>query len=136
MGHPLVYCVLSGLFFGAWPAISKLSKLPTDWLVVTVSVLTAVVSLLGLNLRSNIPNPGSLSIGAVAGILNGLGFLAYGVLLGYQGKDLPKFLAIAAMIGFVIMIVSSSLILDGTSLSYKKILGLVLACVSIYLLNN
>ncbi len=135
MKNPLLYCVLAGFFFGIWPIIGRFSKLSPAQIAVVVAFATMVVSLVNLRALQNIPSFSSLSIGFLAGVLNGLGLLVYGILINWKGQNISKLISIVSVIVPVVIIIGGYLVFR-EPITIKKTLGIMFACVSIWLLSS
>src|SRR3972149_12092065 len=121
MKTPLLYCIFAGLFFGTWPLLARFGNLGSGWLALLISVGTGVVALFAV--ATPVPAAKSILIGFIAGLMNGLGMLAYAKLIGWQGAELSRTIptSIALMPVFAAL---GALILFSEPFTAKKILGI------------
>lgn len=130
----LFYSVLTGLLFGAWPLISRKSGLSPIWTSATVTVGTALVIFLSIMTNNEQPPIKSLSIGAIAGIVAGLGLLTYSTLIGRSGEwDMSVTIPISLVITPMVIIAGGYLFYNDP-LTFNKGAGGVLGIIAIYLM--
>jgi drug/metabolite transporter (DMT)-like permease len=70
----------------------------------------------------------------VAGLVNGIGMLAYTKMISSPSVELSKFVPIAAALVPVFAMLIA-VVLFGDPITLKKIAGLTLACVAVFLLS-
>jgi len=126
--------IFSGIMFGAWPLVMKKSGLSPIVSAFTLSVVSAIV--IAPFLRGNPLVAGAgvgLAIAVVAGIMNGLGTIAFMRLIGSP--------TIAISVGiFTVILVQTMItaaggaIFFGDTFTGKRVAGMVLAICSLYLL--
>lgn len=132
MNNPLIYCGLVALFWGGMSVVTRLSGLTGGWVAIMIATGTMAVSLVGVN--SNIPTMKPLVVCLIAGILNGLGMLAFGKLASWQGIDVSKVVPIAFAMILIVITAGAWLLLD-EPLTSSKFLGLIAVIIGIYLLG-
>lgn len=139
MNNPLVYCALAALCFGGWPILARVSALPPPWIAATVAVATMPVTFLGLLSKSAgpvTPMPIAITIGLTSGVFNGLGVLAYSVLIGWRGQsgEISKLIAVTAVMMPLVTAVGAR-IAFAEPFTIHKLLGFAVAAVAIWLLR-
>jgi uncharacterized membrane protein len=130
-----IYSFLAALCFSLWPIIARFLALPAVWTGVLINAGTLIVTLAMLYFNPvAIPKMGTVTAAILAGMINGLGFLAYSYLLSGVYEASTVVIVITVM-SPIIVVVLGALIL-GEPIMLKKVLGILVACVSIYLLTS
>lgn len=124
---------LSGLFFGAWPLVMRASGLATAWVVMILALGTGLV---GISVFKGTASPSlnGLLIGLAAGLLNGMGSLAYGKLLGMPEAEMSKIVPLlVVLIGAVG--VFGGYFFYGEPFTLRKIIGIITVIIAALLLT-
>lgn len=129
-----LYSFLTGLFFGVWPLISRVANLSTIWTSLTVTIGTAIVVCIGVSQELHLPPIRSISLGVVAGIVAGMGLLAYGKLISNSNVwnmsiTIPISLVITPMV-----LIFGSWLFFGDQITLTKGIGGLLGILAIYLM--
>ncbi|TSC77585.1 MAG: hypothetical protein G01um101429_1001 [Parcubacteria group bacterium Gr01-1014_29] len=133
MNQPLFFCGLVALFWGGMGLVSRASGLNPGWVACMLGIGTLPLALTGA-IGNPIPSTTALSVGLVAGILNGLGILAFGKIAAWQGIDISRLTPIAyGMIPVVVAV--GAWLAFGEQFTTAKTVGLVAIVIGIYLLN-
>lgn len=136
--NPLTYCALAGIAFGIYPAVARYSGLPSTWLgvLVTLGTLIVVSVWTGLNSGSTTFTPRTIGVCLLAGLINGIGMVAFTKLLGWQGSgaDISKVVPLASVI-MVFMVLIVGIAVFREPLTAKKLLGVAMAAGAIMLLK-
>ena len=130
----IMYSGIAALFFGMWPLVMRFAQLSPAWInfiVVAGSFPVVIIGLLGNN---SFPSRQAMALGIFAGILNGVGILAYGKLIGGDW-DISKTLLIALALMPLVVAVGSK-ILFNEEFTINKTIGLFLAMAAIFFLNK
>ena len=127
---PLI--LIAALFFSAWPIIAKFSNLGFGWLSLVIAIGTGLIALTQVN--HEVPIARQLLIGFAAGLVNGIGTLAYARLLSTKGVDVSKFIPLTLGLIAVFTVIAGVLLFK-EPLSIKKVAGVFLVVVAIFLLN-
>ncbi len=130
--NPLPSILIAALFFSAWPIIAKFSNLGVGWLSLVIATGTGLIALTQVN--HEVPLIRQLLIGIAAGLVNGIGTLAYAKLLNTKGVDVSKFIPL--ILGLIVVFtVVAGIFLFKEPLSIKKVTGVLLVVIAIFLLN-
>lgn len=137
-----VYLLLRALFisvgFAGWPIVGNFSKASGAWVgtivLGTTGVVIALLSSRGL-ISNPLPSYKSIVYLVVAGVINGLACYVYSLTTVDKNIQIGLFVSLVSILMVVIAPLMSWL-LNGEIISSKQIVGLFLACVSIYLLVN
>ncbi len=133
MNNPMIYCGLVALFWGSMSVVTRLSGLTGGWVAITLATGTLAVSLFGVN-SSTPTTMKPLILCFVAGVLNGLGTLAFGKLASWQEVELSKVMPIAYAV-IPIVVTAGAWFLLNEPLTSSKLFGLVAVVVGIYFLS-
>lgn len=131
--NPLVYCLIAACFFGTWPVIARFAHLSPGWLALVFSIGTGVVAVAGLN--SPVPLARPLIIGVGAGMVNGIGMLAFAKLISWEGVQVSRVIPITFAL-MPVFTTLAALVLFGEQLSLRKAFGVTLAFIAVYLLSS
>ena len=133
MNNPMIYCGLVALFWGSMSVVPRMSGLTGGWVAITLATGTLAVSLFGVN-SSTPTTMKPLILCFVAGVLNGLGTLAFGKLASWQEVELSKVMPIAYAV-IPIVVTAGAWLLLNEPLTSSKLFGLVAVVVGIYFLS-
>lgn len=101
----LAICFLAAAGF-SWPLITRATNLNAQWAMLTVIVGTVIVA--AINMASTgigTPTRTAIIVGVVAGLANGLGFVAYSTILAFKDVDVTKVVSVTtAMIPVLTML--------------------------------
>lgn len=129
--NPLVLAAFSSVVFGAWPLIARLSGAGSAWTAIVVAIGTLGVVLLGAN--SDTPDLKGWGVLLLAGVVNGLGFLAYSKILERKELELSQYLAMVP-VGMVVVTVVGAMLFFGEPATAKKVAGVLLAVIALVLM--
>ncbi len=132
--NPWINAIITAIGFGGWPLMTRLSSaspLSTSIAVLVGTLVTLVVASLGMSVSAS---PRTLIIPILAGILNGIGFIAY-VLLNMNKQWAPMFVPISLIL-MIFVITIGGVIFYGDRLSLFKIVGTILALVAVWLMTK
>lgn len=133
--NPFFFIILVAVASGAWPLIVRFTSLNAQWVAITVTLATAIVAGVFSYISSPaLPPVRPLVIGLVAGTVNAVGMIAWGRLITLKGVELSKVLPIAFVLMPVVSVIGAFLIFK-EPMTLKKIIGVVAAGISIYLLQ-
>lgn len=130
---PWFYAVVAAAAFAIWPLVVRVVNISPGWLGLLVSAGTAAVAL-ALAHTEGLPNTRNLIVGLLAGVINGLGMLAYSKVLGDKTIDLTRIVPIILVL-VPIMVVAGGVAIYHEPFTARKLAGVGLAGVAIYLLS-
>lgn len=130
----LFYSIITGVFFGIWPLISRTTGLSTMWKALTITVGTAIVVAFGIIKELQLPPTKSLLVGILAGLVSGFGLLTYGKLISNSNQwDMSITIPISLIITPMVIILGGWFFFHET-ITPTKALGGSLGLVAIYLM--
>lgn len=130
----LFYSIITGIFFGIWPLISRTAGLSTVWTAVTITTGTAIVVTCGVTKELQLPPTKSLLIGILAGLFSGFGLLTYGKLISNSSQwDMSITVPISLIITPMVIILGGWFFFHET-ITPTKVIGGSLGLVAIYLM--
>lgn len=132
MSNTLILILGAALFFSAWPIIAKYANLDPGWVALILAIGTALVGF--TQVSKTMPTTAQILIVLLAGLLNGIGTLFYAKLLNTQGVDISRFIPLTIGLVAVITLVLGSILLK-EPLTLKKVSGVLLVVIAVYLLN-
>lgn len=141
MQNPLSLTILCVIVWSIWPSLAKLSKLPPSTITFFVCVVTALTAIIYMYFKNDIHlSNGSTTKGLMiiilAGIINGIGMIAYSSLLSSNsGFDISKYVVMISCL----MPVGTTLfawIILGEQVSIQKIISIVIIVAGVYLLQK
>ena len=133
LNQPLFFCGVVALFWGGMGLVAKASGLNPGWTACMLGIGTLPLALVGA-VGNPAPSTTALVVGLAAGILNGLGILAFGKIAAWQGIDISKLIPIAY--GLIPVVVAVGAWLGfGEQFTVSKTFGLIAVVIGIYLLN-
>lgn len=132
VNNPLFLCVISALGFGSWPLIARTTTINPGWLSIAICLGTMMTSSVTMNRA--LPNSKAFLILIGAGMINGIGLLAYSKLLTMQNTDVSRLIPIAVALGAVTTAVGACIVF-GEPITIRKVSGVGLAFVAVYLLH-
>lgn len=137
MQNSLVVSLFCAFGFGIWPIIAGFSKLPFHWVTIIVGGISFIICIIYSFLTQQITTPQitPFMLCSLGGILNGIAFLFYGILIQREGIGATKYVAIIAALVPVVAIIGGVMILKNP-INSKIILGISLIMVGVYLLNS
>lgn len=130
----ILLCALSAVLFVIWPNLTKSTGLTSSWTIILVSITSVFPSFAYLWWKGD-PTPDSrqITVGIIAGLINGLGFIIYSTLLNrYEVSRVITIIDIMASISAVLL----GILVYGETMSLNKGLGIFLGCLSIYFLHR
>ena len=134
----LFYCIATGIFWGVATLVARyLSVGP--WMLAILISTGQLLALLPLVPSQSFAAAGTkaIGIGIAAGMINGLGLLAFYQLVAgaSEGRcELSSVTPIAMVLVPIVITIGSRLMFD-EPFTFNKIAGIALACVAIWLLE-
>ncbi len=146
MKNPLILASLCALAWGTWPILANASKASSVYITSIVCAVTAVCAIAFYLLKgtfyseiSLVLNSGTnkmLFLPVLAGVLNVVGMIFYGMLLSSNsGFEVTKYVPISTALLPIVALVTGWLILS-EPISTQKIIGILLATLGIYFINK
>lgn len=133
--HPATYCIIAGTGFGIWVVGARLSKMPHDWALVLLSI-GALIGVLIPFRPAAWPSWQSVGIFTLTGVIpNAIGLICIGVLLGWKGEDISKWIPLVNVL-MPIVTVAAAVLLLGESFSTQKAIGIGVILVGVGLLST
>jgi hypothetical protein len=134
----LAYSIAVGIFWGASTLIARYSAVSAYMMAILISV-GGTLAILPLVPGQNFAAAGvrAVAIGLGAGIINGLGLLAFYKLVGGANEglwELSRVVPIAMVLVPIVVTVGARFMFD-EPFTPTKIVGIVLACVAIWFLE-
>ncbi|OGZ31916.1 MAG: hypothetical protein A3F21_00455 [Candidatus Portnoybacteria bacterium RIFCSPLOWO2_01_FULL_38_39] len=114
--------------------IARASHLGGQWTALMIGIGTFVVTLMGVIPHPLLPAAKPLAICLAAGIVNGLGMLAFGTLVAWEGMELSKLISIAWGLVLIVISVGAWFFFE-EQFTASKITGIISIVVGIYLLS-
>jgi len=138
MNNSFLLCLIVGISWSGAPFLARITQL-NPWIMASLISIGTLISVLPFMLKQDfsIVSTSGLSIGLVAGILNGIGILAWYRLVAGSNEglwELSNVLPVAVILLTVALVIGGWLFFKD-ALTMKRILGLVLACSTIWLLK-
>ncbi|KKT43680.1 MAG: hypothetical protein UW32_C0001G0272 [Candidatus Wolfebacteria bacterium GW2011_GWE2_44_13] len=133
--HPLTQCLVCAVGFGIWPILRQYYGLPVG---LAMSIMSVVQFFVVLGFSNFSPAPlvqGTVLFVLFGAIPSGVAIFCYGLLLD-QGKGVvTTWLPVMAVMVPIVMVIGGVLLL-GETMTMQKIIGVGVACYSIYLLST
>lgn len=138
MNNAIFLCAIVGLAWSSAPLLGRLSSVNAMMMTILIAFGTLVTTL-PVAFSQNYAAAGSksLSIGLIAGIVNGIGLIAFYRLVAGSNQGLweaSKVLPIATIL-MLIGITLGSRIFFGEPITTQKLIGITLACGAIWFLR-
>jgi len=128
-------CLVTALCFAAWPLIGRATGASGAWVTVVVMLVTPIVAgVPQYKQLSELPSWQGIGILILAGACNGIGMVAYGKIVTDRQFEMSG-LAPASLVGMVVLIMLGGVLFFHEPITARKILGLVLACIAVWLLG-
>jgi drug/metabolite transporter (DMT)-like permease len=136
--EPLTYSIAVGLFWGASTLIARYSAVGSYMMAILISV-GGMIAMLPLLPSQNFAAAGTraLAIGLGAGIVNGLGLLAFYKLVGGANEglwELSRVIPIAMVLVPIVVTIGARFMFD-EPFTPTKLIGIGLACAAIWFLE-
>lgn len=132
MNSPIVLAVVSAAMYGTWPLVARFAPISPAWMSIILALATGAISTVALPGAAT-PSAKAVAIIAAAGVMNGIGMLAYSKIIGTNGVELSKVLPMI-MVLMPVFTVIGSWIVFGDLMTAKKIAGVMMALAAVYLL--
>jgi len=129
----LFYSFILALTFGVCPLVARSSGLTPGWTSAFLALGTLPIVACGFWYGGAVPVGRSLIIGILAGLINGIGLLAYGKLTSGQ-FEISRYMPIALAVAPAIIAIGGWLFFH-ESLTLNKIIGVVAVVVAVWLLH-
>lgn len=126
--------------FATWPLIIRgVPGLSAAWLTIIIGIgmiiVAGVTIVAGMDSSATSPPLKSWLIGMLASLLNGVGMIGYGREVASSSAQLSVFIPIVA-IGIPVITVAVATTVLGETLTTRKVLGVGVGLVAIWLLNS
>ncbi len=141
MQNPLGLTLICVIVWSLWPSLAKVSKLPTSTITFFVCVVTALTAVIYMYLKNDIQlSNGSTTKGVaiivLAGIINGVGMIAYSSLLASNsGFDISKYVVMISCLMPVGTTLFAWMIL-GEQINSQKIMSIIIIVAGVYWLQK
>lgn len=130
----IIFILVTAIGFGVWPLLARYAGLSS----IATAILIALGTLLPVMIGARfLPvNPGQISgraivIGLLAGVINGVGFLAYSQVISNPELNLSIYVPAMVLLSVFVTVVGS-VIFFGESINPNKVAGFVLMATAIY----
>lgn len=128
------YSIITGLFFGIWPLISRVAGLSAIWTSLTITIGTAVIVAISISQELQFPPLKNVLLGLLAGLISGMGLLTYGKLISNSNVwnisiTIPISLVITPMV-----IILGGWLFFGDNMTLTKGFGGILGMIAIYMM--
>ena len=133
----LMWPVTAGICFGTWPLIMKssgLNAIMASFVLTVVSLLVYLPFLKGGFDQAALLKAGVI-LAVVAGLLNGIGTIAFQKMIGGKEMDITQVVLLVIMIQIVITVAGGRLFY-GDVFTVKKVVGIPTALIAAYLLTS
>lgn len=133
--HPFTYCVIAALGFGIWPVGARLSRLPSDWSLVLLSIGALIAVLIPFR-PATMPSWQSMGTFTFMGVIpNAIGLICVGVLIGWKGQDISKWVVTLNVMMPIVTACASAWLL-GEPISLQKATGIGVILIGVGLLST
>jgi len=134
---PFVLTTLSAAGF-SWPLVSRAAQLSPIVTSITYILGTAVA--IGMGSRffefGPVPSKWSFTLGLIAGFINGLGMLAYSMLISNKEKwDMSTYLPLTVGLLTIFTTVGAMVFFNETANMANKLAGITAIIIGVYLLR-
>lgn len=135
MNSPLFYVVISAIGF-SWPLLVRIAPATPAWTTVIIMMSSGAVGLIATTFTpQSVISTKGIWIAVIAGLLNGVGMLAYGKLVTWQGVDLSETLPMTTILITLICSIGA-IYFYGEPVTIHKVIGIVLAIAAVWFLNH
>ncbi len=137
MNNALFFCLIAGFCFGTWPLVAKYSNLNAFWVAFLVPLGTTIfISLVALPKLSNTSSltTKAVAICLIAGVLNGIGILAYGKIISNTNWDISKYVSTTAIL-MICFTAIGALFMFKEPFTTQKTIGFLFAVAAVWLLS-
>lgn len=130
------FALATALCFGTWPLITRAAGDQSSWAMPIVLAACMLTSLLGrIGAKDAFPTTTAITILVAAGIVNGLGALAYGRLITSTSQSMSA-LPSAALTAMIVIMAFGGFLFFKEAVTPSKLVGLVFAAAGCYLLTR
>jgi drug/metabolite transporter (DMT)-like permease len=136
MDTGLFFAIATAVCFGTWPLITRAAGDSSSWampIVLAACMLTSFVARIGA--KDAFPGRTAVAILVAAGIVNGLGALAYGRLITSTSQSMSA-LPSAALTAMIVVMAVGGFVFFKEAVTPSKLVGLALAAAGCYLLTK
>ena len=137
--YPFLSSMLLAFFWSFWVVAGRRSAAPRDWLNLATVIFPAVIIIIpllwNLNKLEKIPNTTALLWLTACAVTCTLAFLMMRVFITMSGTPISKYIPLAQVLTPILVCIFSVIILK-EDITTRQIFGLLLGCVSIYLIKG
>ncbi len=136
MDSGLFYCIATALCFGSWPLITRAAGDTSSWAMPIVLIACMLTSFLArIGAKDAFPTKTAVLILVTAGVVNGLGALAYGRLITSTSQSMSA-LPSAALTAMIVFMAFGGFVFFKEAVTPTKLVGLAFASVGCWLLTK
>ena len=135
LNNPMVLAVITAIGFGGWPLITRNVGVSPIWTAIIVSSFTFIAVIAGspaFNFGGN-PMTRAIVLCTIAGLINGVAFLAYTKLVTTISWDLSVYVPISLSMMLLIPFFGGWFL--GEEMTISKLAGVAAILVGVYLLR-
>jgi drug/metabolite transporter (DMT)-like permease len=134
--NPVFLALVAAFGFGGWPLVARAAGIPPFGIAVILSIGTvAAVTAVGpIMFTWDAVSRRMIYIGLIAGVINGISFLAYSRLVSNPAWDISTYVPLAIALMLIVPVVGGPLFF-GERLTGNKILGVIAILIGVYLIR-
>ena len=134
--NPFFLSLVAAVGFGGWPLVARAAGIPPFGIAVILSIGTvAAVTAVGpIMFTWDAVTKKMIYVGLLAGLINGVSFLAYSKLVSNPAWDISTYVPLAIALMLIIPVIGGP-IFFGECLTGNKILGVIAILVGVYLIR-
>lgn len=134
--NPFFLSLVAALGFGGWPLIARAVGIPPFGIAVILSIGTvAAVTAVGpMMFTWSAVSRKMIYVGLIAGVINGISFLAYSKLIANTEWDISVYIPLVITLMLLIPVIGGP-IFFGESISLNKALGVTSILIGVYLIR-
>ncbi len=132
--NPLILALISAAGFGLWPSIARVSGLNPILTAIIVGSATLIPAIFAIPFsETGRVSASALFVCVFAGIINGVGFIAYAKLVSNAELSLSLYVPVT-IINSLIVAVAAGILIFHEPITAQKITGIILAAAATWLL--
>ena len=134
--NPFFLSLVAAIGFGGWPLAARAAGIPPFGIAVILSIGTvAAVTAVGpIMFTWDSVSRKMVYIGLLAGVINGVSFLAYSRLVSNPAWDISVYVPLAIALMLIIPVIGGPLFFN-ESVTINKVLGVLAILVGVYLIR-
>jgi len=134
--NPIFLSLIVAFGFGGWPLIARAAGLPPFGIAVILSIGTvAAVTAVGpIMFTWDAVTKKVVYLGLLAGVINGVSFLAYSKLVSNPAWDISTYVPLAIALMLIVPVIGGPLFF-GECLTGNKILGVAAILIGVYFIR-